>query len=222
MKLPDHVGIMTLPNAVLFPGTLLPLYIFEDRYRRLLADALEGDRIFAVGLEHQADQPHDVAGVGLIRSCQGNADGTSHLVLQGLARVRICAFSSGVDDVIDGLDYPSATIEPLSSNEDDDPADRLPVVGAVRKLARARARLGAKLPKGVVASLTELENNGLFADVVSATFLESFQEKQLLLETLDVGQRLVLLEELLRKQTDQLALWKKLQGKIRNKDVGYN
>ncbi len=213
---------MTLPNAVLFPGTLLPLYIFEQRYRRMLSDALAGDRIFAVGLAGDDDLPHEVAGVGLIRSCQGNPDGTSHLVLQGLARVLIRSFSEGDDDDGDGESYPLVTIEPLVSSEQGAALDRQAVVGAVRKLARARARLGAKLPKGVVTSLTSLDNDGLFADVVSATFLENLQDKQLLLETLDVGERLALLEGLLQKQTDQFALWKKLQGKISNKDVGHN
>ncbi len=222
MEIPDQIGIITLPNAVLFPGTLLPLYIFEDRYRRMLADALEHDRMFAVGLERNDDHPHEVAGVGLIRSCQGNADGTSHLVLQGLARVRIRNFTLHGEDVEESSGYPSAVIEPLHSSADDPELDRLPVVGAVRKLARARARLGDKLPKGVVASLAKLDNNGLFADVVGATFLENFRDKQVLLETLDIGQRLVLLESLLGKQIDQLTLWKKLQGKLDNKDVGHN
>ena len=40
MKLPSEVPVMTLPNATLFPQALLPLYIFEPRYRRMLADTL--------------------------------------------------------------------------------------------------------------------------------------------------------------------------------------
>src|SRR5436853_288613 len=40
MKLPREVGVMILPNATLFPQALLPLYIFEPRYRQMLADAL--------------------------------------------------------------------------------------------------------------------------------------------------------------------------------------
>ena len=40
MKLPSEVPVMTLPNATLFPQALLPLYIFEPRYRQMLADSL--------------------------------------------------------------------------------------------------------------------------------------------------------------------------------------
>jgi ATP-dependent Lon protease len=44
MKIPNEVPIMTLPNATLFPQALLPLYIFEPRYRQMLADALHSNR----------------------------------------------------------------------------------------------------------------------------------------------------------------------------------
>jgi len=51
MKIPREVAIMTLPNATLFPQALLPLYIFEPRYRQMLADALHSNRLFAVAMQ---------------------------------------------------------------------------------------------------------------------------------------------------------------------------
>jgi len=42
---------MTLPNATLFPQALLPLYIFEPRYRQMLAEALHSSRMFAVAMQ---------------------------------------------------------------------------------------------------------------------------------------------------------------------------
>jgi Lon protease-like protein len=52
MELPHEVGIMTLPNAILFPQALLPLYVFEPRYRAMLRESLESQRMFAVALPH--------------------------------------------------------------------------------------------------------------------------------------------------------------------------
>jgi len=51
MQLPDAVPVMTLPSATLFPQALLPLYIFEPRYRRMLVDALNTDRMFSVAMQ---------------------------------------------------------------------------------------------------------------------------------------------------------------------------
>src|SRR5258707_14299737 len=93
--LPDQAPVMPLPGAVLFPHALLPLYIFENRYRDMLEHALQRDRMFSVTLitpscpEWRA--PEDFfhfATVGLIRACVGRDDRTSNLVLPGLHRVR--------------------------------------------------------------------------------------------------------------------------------------
>src|SRR6266576_1189601 len=99
MKLPDQVPVMPLPGAVLFPHALLPLYIFEGRYREMLEHALHHHRMFSVTLIKPScpdwQAPEDffhLATVGLIRACVGRGDGTSNLILQGLQRVRFAGF----------------------------------------------------------------------------------------------------------------------------------
>lgn len=92
MELPSEVPVMTLPNAILFPQALLPLYIFEPRYRRMLTDALNSHRMFSVAMQRPGssqERPHSIAGLGLIRASVENKDGTSNLILQGIARVRL-------------------------------------------------------------------------------------------------------------------------------------
>ena len=68
---------MVLP-MVLFPHSLVPLYIFEPRYRAMLAWALERDRIFCIALQKPGEAEsksgvhfHHTAGLGLIRACVG-------------------------------------------------------------------------------------------------------------------------------------------------------
>ncbi len=66
MKLPREVPVMTLPNATLFPQALLPLYIFEPRYRQMLADALNTHRMFSVAMQRPGslrEAPAPVAGL---------------------------------------------------------------------------------------------------------------------------------------------------------------
>ncbi len=91
------VRLFPLPNVVLFPGGLLPLHIFELRYRQMVADAIAADRLITMvllrpGFEAEYDGSpaiHDVGCVGRIIDHRLLADGRSNLVLQGLARVRI-------------------------------------------------------------------------------------------------------------------------------------
>src|SRR6266705_6006546 len=113
--LPEQVPIMPLPGALLFPHALLPLYIFEPRYRQMLKHALGHHRMFCVALlkPHCADWQSSAdffqtAGVGFIRACVERGDGTSNLILQGLERVRLTDFEQQAP-------FPIAMIDPLAS-----------------------------------------------------------------------------------------------------------
>src|ERR1044072_3655246 len=112
VTLPAKLPVMPLPGAVLFPHALLPLYIFEPRYRDMLKHALQRHRMFCVALIkpscpewHAPEDFFHVAPVGLIRACVGRGDGTSNLILQGLRRVRFSAFEQTSP-------FPIARIEP--------------------------------------------------------------------------------------------------------------
>ena len=65
MEIPNAVPVMTLPSATLFPQALLPLYIFEPRYRQMLADMLRQDRMFTVAMQNgdrlEVDHPDALA-----------------------------------------------------------------------------------------------------------------------------------------------------------------
>ena len=90
--LPETLPLFPLPGVALFPDLPLPLHIFEPRYRQMLADALHSHRMFSVAMQKPGssrESPAPVAGLGLIRVSVGHSDGTSHLVLQGLARVEL-------------------------------------------------------------------------------------------------------------------------------------
>jgi Lon protease-like protein len=222
MNLPTEVAVMPLPNAILFPRVMLPLYIFEPRYKTMVADCLKADRMFAVALlrsgwekKGRSAQPYPVASVGVIRTCVARPDGTSNLILEGVARVQIVEY-------LKLRPYRLARVEPLESFEEDIKPPRSELVAAVTKLAKARAKFGEELPKAVLESLLAVKNTGDLSDLVSYTLLEDFHQKQVMLETLDVNVRLDRLVVLLRSQIRQFELWKTLQGKLSHDDVGKN
>ena len=79
---------MVMPGVTLFPNALLPLFIFEPRYRAMLADALGTGRMMAMAMprDEEESEMESIAGAGLVRACIRNADGNrrSLIVLQGL------------------------------------------------------------------------------------------------------------------------------------------
>ena len=94
VPLPERVRIFPLSEVVLFPDTLLPLHIFEARYRKLLADALDGDRLIGMVLIQDAEATpvptvYPVGCAGSIVEHKAFADGRSLVVLKGLVKFRI-------------------------------------------------------------------------------------------------------------------------------------
>lgn len=103
MELPDpsalaDVAVFPLPDVVLFPRTVLPLRIFEPRYRAMFSDCLaRPDPLMAVaqlrpGFEgdyHGRPPVYDVAGLGRVIAHEAHANGTYDLILRGVARVRL-------------------------------------------------------------------------------------------------------------------------------------
>ncbi len=148
MMLPSTIPIFPLPNVVLFPTVFLPLHIFEPRYRRMLADALSGDRIIGMVLlkdgrdpgdrprrppaVEAADLPvprdgraaekpppvYDVGCAGLISHAEHLPDGCSNIVLRGIERFRIVL-------EVGGRAYRRAEVAPLPETDSERVRDEL-------------------------------------------------------------------------------------------------
>jgi len=95
--LPPTIPIFPLPNVVLFPNVFLPLHIFEPRYRQMVDDALNGDRIVGMvllrpGWEREYDgrpQVYAIGCAGVITHAERLADGRFNIVLRGMEKFRI-------------------------------------------------------------------------------------------------------------------------------------
>jgi Lon protease-like protein len=203
--LPEQVPVMPLPGALLFPHALLPLYIFEPRYRQMLKHALAHHRMFCVALikpdcakwQSPADFFH-TAGVGLIRACVERGDGTSNLILQGLERVRFRDFQQEAP-------FPIATIDLLES----DSVSSIETEALAAKVLELYSNLKGDgqrpLPPKVDRYLSDLSDPEMLADLVASTFVNDPLRRQHVLEELSINQRLRLVIQYLRDEKGSTA-----------------
>jgi ATP-dependent Lon protease len=222
IQVPDEVPVMTLPNLAFFPQALLPLHIFEPRYRRMLGDVLESNRIFAVACldttsaaKARFEPPHRIACIGLVRACQKNENGTSNLLLQGLCRVAIEAIVS--DDP-----YRKIRIRPLASEPGAAPGENAKLRKELSRLIRLKLRLSPDGSEGVTDLLKTVEDPEIFADIAAFNLCDNAFLKQKLLETLDVNRRLVMLLQSLRTEISAAIINKQLQGGLPDDRIAHN
>jgi uncharacterized protein len=181
--------IFPLPDVVLFPQTMLPLHVFEARYRAMVMDALGRDGRLAIvalrpGYEATyAGKPpvHVVAGAGQIVNSERLATGRYNIVVRGEARVRILG------------EIPSDTLYRVVRAErlEDVPPTREPTAALARIREGCRRVLQAiGRPENLLdPALAEGQPPGVVADRVAAAVLPGGALRQELLEILDVDRR---------------------------------
>lgn len=86
---PRRLPVFPLPNTVFFPGTSLPLHVFEPRYRTMVHDVMADDRLIVVALMRADQSFHDVGTVGRVEDLEPMPDGRFDLRLEGLQRLRV-------------------------------------------------------------------------------------------------------------------------------------
>jgi Lon protease-like protein len=187
-----EVALFPLPEVQLFPHALLPLHVFEPRYRELVRDTLapSGSKLIAmVELEPGFEAEYEgrpavrsICGVGRVIAHESLPDGKSNLLLRGVHRARIERELAATHS------YRVAALEPL--------ADCVPA-GFDERAARATLALLAdqialKLPAGGDALrrlVRETEGASALADVLAAATLHDTDERRALLAELDVQAR---------------------------------
>lgn len=209
MDMPHEVPVMTLPNAILFPQAMLPLYIFEPRYRKMLADTLNSHRMFCVAMQKpgsQRESPSSVAGIGLIRASVENKDGTSNLILQGMARVQLAKavkyrpYRVHHVQVLEPATIDSAQVSQLTTQVLDLVGERLKrgfqlPIHLVKNVADLKIpgleeSISSRALKEAVQQLASLNDPEQLVDLVSCALLPGPLERQAILETVEVETRL--------------------------------
>jgi Lon protease-like protein len=115
--LPPTIPLFPLPDVVLFPNVFLPLHIFEPRYRQMVEDALNGDRIIGMALLRPGWEPHydgrppvyRIGCAGVITHSDRLSDGRSNIVLRGMEKFRVTGED---DDRLYRLAYVESVREP--------------------------------------------------------------------------------------------------------------
>ncbi len=202
MTLPEEIPAMSLPGIVLLPKTVMPLRIFEERYRTMLADSLSEDRMFAIvnlaPLSNDAPYPNagprqGIATVGLIRMSSQKPDGTSVLVLEGTERVRIVAVSHRKP-------YPILRIAKLpTTNRPQDELEAELVVDLLDKIDELKELLGPSANDASIAchAIDDLE---MLAHFIMQTYCTDPAMLQRTLEATNLVERCKIVSDFLQLQ----------------------
>lgn len=207
---------MTLADTVLFPDTIMPLYIFEKRYRQMLADSLASDRVFVLANRKDStastgdpqDAPCEIATAGLIRVSSLNSDGSSTVALQGAERVRITKILNDEPYmVVNAIAEPS---EGVSHSQEENSKNRARLLSLVETLIDMGGHESGEFYK----ACTELENIEALSYFMLQAYCDDPAFRQSLLETLDTRERTIRTMRFFENEVTGMKLNQELSNKF--------
>ncbi|MBX3210659.1 MAG: LON peptidase substrate-binding domain-containing protein [Labilithrix sp.] len=196
------VPVFPLPNVVLFPEAVLPLHIFEPRYRAMLSDCLDHDGAIVIAqLDRDGVRIAEVAAIGVVIEHQALPDGRSNIVVAGSARVRLDELRAEEEPR-----YPYKRARARRLHEVDvtvNDAEYAALLAAatmfVTEVKKHDASFELRMPKSLRASESSRAQAGVLADICAFQLVVDAGARQAILEELDPRARV-------RMVTDQLAV----------------
>ncbi|MDM8552213.1 endopeptidase La [Desulfobacterales bacterium HSG2] len=214
-KIPEILPILPLSEAALFPKMVLPIVVMQGDSVQLVDEAMSKDRIIGLVVSKNSGQstPHtqnDLYTVGtsaLILKMAKAEENKAQLLVQGVSRFT-------VKDYIEGKPYFQARVTHIADKgAKDKEAEAL--MSNITGLFTRIVELSPGLPREIGAMSSSISEPGTLADMVASTINSTVEEKQKILETEDVKERLKAVNQLVNYQLEVLELGNKIQTQVK-------
>ena len=212
-NLPEQVPIMPIRDMVVFPKMILPMFVGDERLVRLVDEAVVQDRFMGLLALREGKEeitPESLYQVGilvLIQKMLKMPDGTLRLIIQGVSRMRVLEF-------VQTEPYFKARVQPLEDRMVEDLEIQALVVN-IKGLFKKFLDMSPHLPPELGIIALNVDHPGNLADLVAANLNVKVEEKQEILEALDVKERLQKVLRLLNREVQILELGSKIQSEIK-------
>ncbi len=216
VQVPEILPLLPVRGSVGFPGAVMPLTVARPKSKKLLDDALTADKI--VGIITQRNEAHDdpnpqdlypYGTASLVLKMVRGPDGNANILTHGLVRFRIL-------EVVETEPYLRAKVEVLQDVQPALTPEFDLLVKSVRQAAERMIELSPNVPDEATSIIANIDQPGMLADFLAANLSGDFQEKQSLLEEIDVTKRLERVREKLASRIELLELQEKIQSQVRS------
>ncbi len=214
--IPELLPILPLFDAALFPKMVLPLVVMQQDSIKLIDEAMAKDRIIGLIVSNKQEnsppdpEGKDLAGVGtsaLILKMAKTQDNKTQLLVQGLSRFKVNSYEQSKP-------YLVAKVEHLQDDEEKNNEIEALMSNMVKQFARI-VELSPGLPSEIGAMASSIKEPGTLADMVASTINTSTEERQKILESMNVTKRLKAVTRLVNHQVDILELGNKIQSQVK-------
>ena len=212
--IPSELPVLPVRNVVVFPGTVVPLSIGREKKKRLMDAVLAGNKLLAVFTQRSEDVEdpgiddiYRVGTVAQVLKLLRMPDGSNNLLVHGVLR-------AGLEEFVATEPYWRATIN-LHEDQIKPSLELDALTHNAREAAKQVIKLSPNVPEEALQILESIESANSLADFLAANLSLGVVQKQELLETFDVADRLRKISATLQNQLEVLQLAEKLKAEVR-------
>ncbi|HEU4813004.1 MAG TPA: endopeptidase La [Xanthomonadaceae bacterium] len=213
---PLDLPVLPLRDVVVFPHMVIPLFVGRDKSIRALDMAMESDkRILLVAQQSaETDDPgagdlHAIGTLAQVLQLLKLPDGTIKVLVEGVARAR-------VDEVYEHDGALAGRGEMVDSADDREARELEAIARSLMGLFEQYVKTNRKLPPELLQTLAGIDEPGRLADTIAAHLGVRLADKQKLLETLEIGDRLELLVGYVDGEIDVQQMEKRIRGRVKS------
>ncbi len=215
INIPEIVPVLPIKGGVVFPNLIVPLIVTDEKSKKLIDDALKGDRIvLAVTQKNEKkenpdfDELYTVGTAALILKMMRSPDGSIRVMIQGIKRMRIV-------EPVEKEPYLKARIEPV----EDIITDNLETQALMRNVLNNFTDVVKRtsyLPPELAQVAAGIKDPSKVADFIGSYMNFRVEDKQKILEEPDVEKRLRFILDLLMKELEVLKVSEQIQAKVKD------
>src|SRR5437899_9717091 len=211
--LPELLPILGLSDIVIFPGMVAPLLVETTQSTKLIDDVVGGDRLLGVILQRNAEaenplphEMHDVGCAARVLKMLKFPDNTVRVLVEGLWRIRVMSYPATEP-------YLAAQFE-LIRDVSKDSVNITSMMRNAQSQFQEIIKLSPALSEQIKIAALNTEDPGHFADLIAVNLNLGLEERQQLLETASVKERLTRLLPMLNREHEVLTLSSKIQTEV--------
>ena len=211
----QDVPVLPLRDVVVYPHMVIPLFVGRDKSIRALDAAMTGDKQILLVAQKNADVDdpsvkdlHQIGTLANVLQLLKLPDGTVKVLVEGQQRAQ-------ADRIDVGEEHFTALVEPLPEKLEADEREQEVLMRSAVTLFDQYVKLNKKVPPEVLTSLSSIDEASRLADTMAAHMSLKLDEKQRVLEMVDVQQRLEHLMGLMESENDILQMEKRIRGRVK-------
>ena len=208
------IPLLPLRDVVVYPQLVIPLFVGRDKSIKAIEKANNGDKQILLVAQKSAnkDDPDvkdlfEIGTLATILQMLKLPDGTVKVLVEGIERIQLTKF-------YDSGEFWSAESKVIKSREVKDKKS-IALMRTLYSQFDQYVKLNKKIPPELLTTLSSIEEPGRMADSIAANLNLKLQDKQKLLETINIRERLDLLLSLLEAELDILQVEKRIRGRVK-------